>query len=205
MFLRTLETRVNSVVGLSGSLFAARRDVCRQWAPDRQSDFSTLLSSVRLGLRGVLDSESAGYYRNITDDRRELQRKIRTVVRGIAVLMANAGMLMPLRNPVFAWQLASHKLCRWLVPFGMLGAAVANLFLLDRSVVYQITFAAQFAFYASAFAGLRTRARILRLPSYLLLANFAILVAWLCYARGDRMTTWNPSERLRALPQISTH
>ena len=28
-----LETRVNSLVGLSGSFFAARRDVCRRWAP----------------------------------------------------------------------------------------------------------------------------------------------------------------------------
>ena len=55
MFLRALETRVNSLVGLSGSFFAARREVCRAWAADRQSDFSTLLNAVELGLRGVLD------------------------------------------------------------------------------------------------------------------------------------------------------
>ena len=35
MFLRILETRVNSLVGLSGSFFAARREVCRHWALDR--------------------------------------------------------------------------------------------------------------------------------------------------------------------------
>ena len=55
MFLRALETRVNSLVGLSGSFFAARREVCARWASDRQSDFSTLLNAVDLGLRGVLD------------------------------------------------------------------------------------------------------------------------------------------------------
>ncbi len=69
MWLRRLETRVYSVVGLSGSFFAARRDVCRAWSADRQSDFSTALHAVDLGLRAVLDPETAGYYRNITDDR----------------------------------------------------------------------------------------------------------------------------------------
>src|SRR5438477_1517068 len=64
MWLRALETRANSLVGLSGSFFAARREVCRHWAADRQSDFSTLLNAVERGWRGVLDTETAGYYRN---------------------------------------------------------------------------------------------------------------------------------------------
>ena len=37
MFLRALESRVNTLVGLSGSFFAARRDVCRQW-PHRSAE-----------------------------------------------------------------------------------------------------------------------------------------------------------------------
>ena len=77
MWLRQLESRVNTLVGLSGSFFAARRDVCRHWASDRQSDFSTLLNAVVMGMRGVLDVDSAGYYRSIADDRREFQRKVR--------------------------------------------------------------------------------------------------------------------------------
>jgi GT2 family glycosyltransferase len=202
MFLRTLEARVNTLVGLSGSLFAARREVCRRWAADRQSDFSTLLNAVELGLRGVIDPQSAGYYRNLSDGRRELQRKIRTVVRGIGVLAANLRMLDPLRHPMFAWQLASHKLCRWLVPFAMIAAAAANALLADRSALYQIALGAQAGFYAAALAGLLTGHRLLRIPAYLLLANAAILAAWLRYARGERMTTWTPSERLRALPHI---
>src|SRR5262245_29543986 len=55
MWLRELETCTHSLVGLSGSFFAARRDVCRNWASDLQSDFNTLLNSVRDGLRGVSD------------------------------------------------------------------------------------------------------------------------------------------------------
>ena len=33
--------------------------------------------------------------------------------------------------------------------------------------------------------------------------NVAVLTAWLRYVRGERITTWNPSERLAALPRTS--
>lgn len=70
MILRNLEMKVNSLVGLSGSFFAARKVVCQDWATDLQSDFNTLLNSIKIGLRGVSDSESIGYYKNIIDEKR---------------------------------------------------------------------------------------------------------------------------------------
>ena len=200
MSLRALETRVNSLVGLSGSFFAARREVCARWASDRQSDFSTLLRAVDLGLRGVLDPHTAGYYRNIADDRREFDRKVRTVVRGLHVLASNARMLNPFRYGLFAWQLASHKLCRWLVPLAMVLAALANAVLLPQSSFYALTMILQCAFYAVALVGLWTNAPGLRLPAYLVRANFAVLLAWIRFGRGERIAMWNPSDRLAALP-----
>jgi hypothetical protein len=185
---------------LSGSFFAARRDVCHLWSADRQSDFSTALNAVRLGLRAVLDPETAGYYCNISDDRREGGRKTRTVVRGLAVLARNAGMLNPFRYGLFAWQLASHKLCRWLVPMAMLIAAATNVMLLRTSPLYDATFAMQVAFYAAAAIGARTGARVLRIPSFFVLSHAAILVAWWRFARGDRITYWTPSRRVATLP-----
>lgn len=201
MFLRMLETRVNSLVGLSGSFFAARREVCALWVADRQSDFSTLLNAVELGYRGVLDPESRGYYRTIDDPAREFQRKVRTVVRGIAVLAANLRMLNPLRYGMFAWQLASHKLCRWLVPFAMILAFVSNAALVPSSSLYQVLFISQLAFYAAAIGGLRTRFGFFRIASFLMMANLAVLTAWCRYARGERIVAWSPSERATALPQ----
>jgi glycosyltransferase involved in cell wall biosynthesis len=205
MFLRRLETAVNSLVGLSGSFFAARREVCRRWAVDRQSDFSTLLNTIEIGLRGVLDPQSVGYYQGLANERREHQRKVRTIVRGLSVLSANFHMLNPLRYGLFAWQLLSHKLCRWLVPFAMIAAALSNALLAPVSTVYLALCFAQFAFYALAVAGCRTGAAILRIPAFLLVSNAAVLTAWLRYLRGDRMTTWKPSERLATLPHTTCH
>lgn len=203
MFLRTLESRVNTLIGLSGSFFAARRDVCQQWALDT-SDFTTLLRTVEMGLRGVIDPGSAGYYRNIADERREFDRKVRTVARGMTALAANRRLLNPFLYGLFSWQLASHKLCRWLVPFALMGAAVSNAFLVAQSSFYAATFAAQCVFYGAAVAGLWSRSRFLRVPAFFLLSNVAVLVAWFRYLRGDRITTWTPSERTSALPQAGS-
>jgi glycosyltransferase involved in cell wall biosynthesis len=203
-FLRRLETKVNSLVGLSGSFFAARRRVCRRWAPDRQSDFNTLLNAVESGLRGVLDEDSVGYYHDIVDERRERQRKVRTIVRGIGVLTANRHMLNPIRYGMFAWQLLSHKLCRWLVPAGMIVAAFSNAVLAIHSSFYSAVLLVQMGFYIAALAGWWwPRWRLLKVPSFLLVANLAVLTAWIRYARGDRMTVWTPSERISALPHTS--
>jgi glycosyltransferase involved in cell wall biosynthesis len=207
MFLRALESRVNSLVGLSGSFFAARRDVCRRWAADPQSDFSsdfsTLLTAVQMGLRGVSDPRSAGYYRNINDERREFDRKVRTVARGIAVFAANLGMLNVFRYGLFSWQLASHKLTRWLVPFALIGAALSSAWLAVEAPIYGAAALAQGACYAAAIAGRRHGSRFLRIPAFFVVSNLAVLIAWLRFVRGDRITTWTPSERTSTLPQVT--
>jgi cellulose synthase/poly-beta-1,6-N-acetylglucosamine synthase-like glycosyltransferase len=199
MFLRLLETKVNSLVGLSGSFFAARKDVCQEWAPDLQSDFNTLMNSVKMGLRGVLDPESIGYYKDIADPQREFDRKVRTVLRGISVLMKNLPMLNPWRYGLFSWQLFSHKLCRWLVPFAMGLAFVSNVFLAFQGPFYRLLLVLQILFYILAMGGMSPdfflRTNILKVPTYFLQVNLSILSAWYRYLLGERIVSWHPSER----------
>ncbi len=199
MFLRDLETKANTLVGLSGSFFAARRAVCRNWAVDLQSDFNTLLNAIRSGLRGVSDRESIGVYQNILDEKREFDRKVRTVLRGISVFMASRSLLNPFRYGLFSWQLFSHKLCRWLVPFAMISAFLANFFLMSHSMFYLALFVMQIAFYAAALGGLKlklfSKKHLLKVPSFFVLVNLSILNAWYQYIRGERIVVWNPSQR----------
>lgn len=198
MFLRNLESKVNTLVGLSGSFFAARKEVCRNWAIDLQSDFNTLLNSVKMGLRGVSDSESIGYYKNIADEKKEFDRKVRTVLRGISVFMKRLPLLNPFKYGLFSWQLFSHKLCRWLVPFAMIIAFLSNAIFAGDSGFYQITLTLQVIFYLMALLGITTNLfskNILKLPSFLVVVNLSILNAWFLYIRGRRMVSWNPSKR----------
>jgi glycosyltransferase involved in cell wall biosynthesis len=199
MFLRDLEASVNTLVGLSGSFFAARRVVCQDWAVDLPSDFNTLLNAVKLGFRGVSDPHSIGYYKGISDERKEFDRKVRTVLRGISVLMKRRSMMNPFRYGLFAWQLLSHKLCRWLVPFAMFLAFFSNELLVHDLAFYLYVFIFQCVFYAFAIWGIRanrcSKKYFLKIPQFWVLVNLSILNAWYRYARGERMMSWEPSRR----------
>jgi len=197
MWLRSLETKVSSVVGLSGSFFAARSEVCRDWPTNIPSDFNTLLNSIRLGFRGVSDTESIGIYTNIKDEEKEFDRKVRTITRGITALMENVGLMNPMRYGIFSWQLFSHKLMRWLVPWLLIIAFFTNVVLSSRKSLYRFILIPHLLLYMIGFLGssIAKNNIIVRLPYYIVQVNRAIAVAWLKYLRGERFVTWMPSNR----------
>lgn len=199
MWLRNLESRVYSLVGLSGSFFAARKEVCRDFSGDMQSDFRTVLSSIRLGLRGVSDPEAVGYYQDISDSRREFDRKVRTVLRGLTVLFRNLEFLNAARYGFFSYQYFCHKLLRWLVPLFLLTALSAHILLSFNSGLYAALLLVHLGFYTIAATGWMARTLptnvLLKIPLYFITVNSAILVAWWQFVRGKRMVMWSPTER----------
>jgi glycosyltransferase involved in cell wall biosynthesis len=199
MWLRRLESRVCSLVGLSGSFFAARKEVCRDFSADMQSDFRTLLNSIKLGLRGVSDPEAVGYYLDVSDPQKEMERKVRTVIRGMTVFFRHIELLNFFRYGIFSFQFFCHKLLRWMVPFFMALALIANFMLAADSGLYQLLFALQILFYSAAVgvtaSGAAPSNILLKLPSYFLTVNLAIAIAWWRYIKGDRVVMWTPSQR----------
>ena len=199
MWLRRLESSVYSLVGLSGSFFAARKQVCRDFSTDMQSDFRTLLNSIKLGLRGVCDPDAIGYYLDVSDPRKEMERKVRTVIRGMTVFFRHLELLDYFRYGIFSFQFFCHKLVRWLVPFFMAAALAANIILALHSSAYQVLLAMQLVFYGASLiiytAGFTPHNFILKLSAYFFIANLAIAVAWWRYLKGDRVVMWTPSER----------
>jgi len=199
MLLRRLESKAGTVVGLSGSFFAARREVCRDWSSDLPSDMHTLFRAVQAGFRGVSDADSIAYYTNVPDTRREFERKVRTVLRGISLVGANLEMVNPGRYGLFAWQLLSHKVCRWLVPFALLLALVSNGLLMPHSTAYAAGCLAQLVLYGVALGGLSAKrlsvAKPVKILAFFVLSNLAILNAWYRFATGKRVTSWQPSRR----------
>lgn len=212
MFMRRLESMVYSIVGLSGSFFAAKREVCAHLAVDLQSDFNTLLNSLELGLRGVSDPQTLGYYRNIADEKKEFNRKVRTVTRGMSVLGGNLHFLNPFQYGLFSWEILSHKVCRWLVPFFLVLALLSNAFLLRVSLIYVFLIGAQLLFYMLAIfyflVELRNYGQKIKenkmlaflliagkIAYYFVVVNMAIFIAWIKFFKGERAIYWEPSKR----------
>ena len=200
MWLRGLECAVNSVVGLSGSFFAARKDVCLDFSPKMQSDFRTLLSSMRKGMRGISDPKAIGYYHDIKNKSQEFNRKVRTVIRGLTVFFNNLEFLNVFEFGIFSYQYVCHKLLRWLVPFFLIAALISNCLLAFKGPLFICFLAVQLAFYMAALIGATGENKtssiiVFKIPLFFVIVNASILVAWVKYLRGDRLTMWKPSER----------
>lgn len=199
MWLRDLETRFHSLVGLSGSFFAARRNVCLRWDNRVQSDFGTALSCVHLGLRAVSDRRVIGYYKNITDGRKEYQRKVRTVTRGMGSLRIRAEVLNAARYGRFSFEVFSHKVMRWATPWFLLTALGVSAALAVHSAFYRLLLVLQFLLYlsplASQMAPALRKIGPIRIGIYFVQVNVAIVHAALLTLSGRTILTWEPSKR----------
>lgn len=199
MGLRRLEAQVSSLVSLSGALFGLRREICDAWHPDMSSDFFLALHTVERGYRSVLDPECRARLRIIKSQKAELSRKVRTIVHGLVVFFSHLHLLNPFRFGIFAWQLMSHKLFRWLLPFALILVLVSNAFLWRVGGIYRVTLILQLIGYAagliSSLLGDRASLGVLRLANFFVLGNAATLIAWWRFCQGDKMVVWEPSRR----------
>jgi glycosyltransferase involved in cell wall biosynthesis len=197
MWLRRLESKVNSLVGLSGSFFAARKGVCRDFSDEMQSDFRTLLNSMKLGLRGISDPKAVGYYLDVSDEKREFDRKVRTVLRGLTVFFRNLEFLNPFHYGIFSYQYFCHKFLRWSVPIMLAIAFFSNLLLAGKGLLFLALFIGQLGFYGLAVwgwkKGVASANVMMKIPMYFLTVNASILVAWWRYLKGQRLLMWTPS------------
>lgn len=199
LFLRNRESEVYSIVGASGSFYAQRRSLTRPFIEGMAPDFLSVLDTVEQGCRAVTEPQAVGFMTSVKSSRGEFDRKVRTLIRGMSALFHKKSLLNPFRYGVFAFELLSHKIMRWLVPFFLLLLFGANLFLL-KETAYQILFMLQTVFYLmvvlslSSSENLKNR-MIGRIPLYFITVNTAILFAWFKYLTGVRQEIWNPTKR----------
>jgi len=198
-WMRRLESQVGSLVSLSGSFFAARREVCAQWNPVQSSDFFLALQAVSQGFRAVVDPECWSHYSLTYPERVEFARKVRTMVHGLDVVFSNWKLLNPFRYGFFSWQLLSHKLFRWLAPFAFLSIVISGLFLWDAGWFYRLVLVALLCLYGCGLlawsSDRASEVKPLRLAAYFLLGNVAAMYAWFKYCSGERFATWEPTPR----------
>ena len=148
MWLRGLESQRAGLVGLSGSFFAARREVCEaDWDICSPSDFNTALNSARKGLVAVTAPDVLGFYQDVADASKEYQRKIRTIIRGLTALSRHIEVLNPLRFGWFSFQVFGHKLMRWAVPWFQMLLLFTSVMLMSKGGIYALALFVQILFY----------------------------------------------------------
>ena len=198
MALRRLENRASTLVGLSGSFFAIRRDLGTPWPYDLASDFRMALETTRRGLRAVSEPTATARFRASDDSAREWSRKVRTVRRGLAVLASYRDLLSP-RFGRAAFSLWGHKVARFTSPFALIVLFIASAAAAPASPVAMLLFLAQLGCYGfgglSLFAPLVAEWRPARLGGFFLIVNASMLVAWAYHLSGRRAVLWEPTRR----------
>jgi len=201
MWLRGLETRAGSIVGASGCFYAIRRGLFDVLFPSALSrDFASALIAVEHGFRAVSVDDAICLVPRTGSLRAEYRRKVRTMARGLETLWYKRHMLLKGRNRLFAFQLASHKLIRWLVflvaPGFPIGLAIIGFS--HRWAWWAlggVLFGLVLGGLALVWPNQRTVPRPLALLGFALAAHAAGFMAWTKALRGELNPVWEPTRR----------
>lgn len=196
-FLKEKESKLSSLIGVNGSIYAVKRNCYVPLNDDLISDLVEPLMIYMKGFKIVYEKEAISEENANNRMEDELKRKVRIITRGIRGLLYTKTLLNPFKWGIFSIQIISHKLLRWLVPYLLIILFVSNLFLLSKRF-FQISFIIQNIFYMGAIVGFflekrrGTICKLLTTPLYFSMVNFAALLGWLKVIKKDPMKTWSP-------------
>jgi hypothetical protein len=132
---------------------------------------------------------------SISDD--EYRMRVRVTLRALNALRDMPQLLWGKAGLLFAWQLWSHKVFRYLCFVFLLVAYITNLFLWSESIFYKIILALQTTCYVGAFFSLlleryNRKIHMLYFFHYFVLLNVAAGHAFLKFLTGAKQIVWTP-------------
>jgi len=149
--IRELESASGSVVGATGAFYGARRELLQPIPPETLLDDVYIpMQVVRAGKRVVFEPRACAWDLADQGTEREFARKVRTLSGNYQLLQLQPWLLSG-ENPI-RFEFVSHKILRLVVPFALVAALVACVFL--PQPIYRAALVLQVAFYALSLAGL---------------------------------------------------
>lgn len=202
MWVRSLETRLGSIVGASGCFFASRRELYDGAFPEALSrDFASCLIAREAGFRSVSVDAACALVPRASSLRAEYRRKVRTMARGLGMLHYKRHLLNPYRYGAFSFMLFSHKLCRWLFQLSLplLAVGMGLLALRVPEVAPWLALGALLGVGTALLAWWWPKGRpmpvLISAPGYFIWSNLAGLMAWAQFFRGRYEPIWEPTRR----------
>lgn len=188
--LRRLESQAGSSIGVSGALYALRRELWQPLPEETILDDLLVPMRVRLANKRVVLEPRARAFDRAAGGAAEFRRKVRTLSGNFQLLLIEPALLLPWRNP--SWLgFVSHKLLRLLVPYAMVVALLAAAALPDPWRL--ILFGGQVVGYLLALArwlGAGERSRLARLCETVVVLNAAAVAGTFRFLRYGRRLQW---------------
>jgi cellulose synthase/poly-beta-1,6-N-acetylglucosamine synthase-like glycosyltransferase len=197
MALRALESRVRSVTGGNGAIYATRREAYIVVDPIMGHDLSFPFKMVKGGWRAVYAPDARASEKMVPTLEGEFARKRRMMGHTWPIVL-RGGMLSPRGyDPMYALMIVSHRILRYLSPFLHLVVLGTNIALLGRGWVYGAALALQALVLLGALAAGALPARPLLIARYYVLTTISLAAGlWDWLARGTQ-AGWEPAEGTR--------
>jgi cellulose synthase/poly-beta-1,6-N-acetylglucosamine synthase-like glycosyltransferase len=186
--LRADESRLDSVTGGNGSIYAVRRDDYVEVDPRFGHDLSFPYLMVQRGKRAVYEPEANAYEKATPTNEDEYRRKVRMFEHCWAIVLEGK-MLRGLR-PLYLLEVLSHRHLRYASGLLHLLLLATSIALIGQGVVYAVALGVQLGVLAAALFGVG-------LPRYYVLVTWATVVALWNYLRRGVPSTWEVADGTR--------
>jgi glycosyltransferase involved in cell wall biosynthesis len=194
LWLRGSESRLGSITGGNGSIYAIRRSDYAEAPFGHDLSFPPL--AVQRGRRAVYEPEAIAYEKPTPESADEFRRKVRMLPFSWGFVFS--GDTLRGQPPLYTLELLSHRHLRYASGLLHVVLLTTNLALVGEGLVYQAALAAQLAWLALAAAG-RLRAPVpgAGIAHYYLLMTTATLASLVRYLRSGASLTWEKAEGTR--------
>lgn len=191
---KKLESKIGSCVGADGAIFAIRKDLYFPLQPYDINDLVIPLKIIQQGFRGILADDAMCIEKTAGSTMAEFKRHIRITSRSLRAIFNHSNLLNPFNYPLFSFQLASHKLAKFMVPLFLLLMIITNIsivFTKNGGIYFIALFLQTFFYFLSWLAYKKVRlpflSRLISLSYTFLIFNVAILFGWAKYFRERSM------------------
>lgn len=197
MAVREMESALAGVTAGNGAIYAVRREAYVPLPPSGSHDLSFPFAFAKRGLRSLYAPAARAEEKMVPTVEDEFARKRRMMV-GLWDIVAGEAMLSPRGYPpLFAFEIFSHRILRYLSPFLHVTALVANAFLLGDGWFYVLAFALQLALIAAAALGRFIPLAPFRIARYYLLTTASIAAGLWDRLRHGAGGRWEKAEGTR--------
>jgi cellulose synthase/poly-beta-1,6-N-acetylglucosamine synthase-like glycosyltransferase len=197
MAVRERESALAGVTAGNGAIYAIRRDAYLPLAASGSHDLSLPFALAKRGLRSLYAPRAQAGEKMVPTLEGEFARKRRMMV-GLWDIVVGEGMLRPRGYPpLYAFEIASHRLLRYLTPFLHALALATNVVLLGRGWVYTATLAVQVAVLLAAALGRVLPLAPFRMARYYVMTTASIAAGLWDRARRGAPGAWEKAEGTR--------
>jgi cellulose synthase/poly-beta-1,6-N-acetylglucosamine synthase-like glycosyltransferase len=198
MAVREMESELAGITAGNGAIYAVRAAAYVPLAPSGSHDLSFPFRLAKRKLRSLYVPAARAEEKMVPTLEGEFARKRRMMV-GIWDIVVGERMISPRGyRPLYAFELFSHRLLRYLTPFLHVLAFVANLLLLGQGAVYIVSYGLQLALIAAAILGGQFSVRPLRIARYYALTTISIAAGlWDRLRRGAPVGAWEKAPGTR--------